>query len=156
MSRYMLIMRSSEEAEAAMAEANIDFDQVIEEMGRFNEELIKAGVLLAGEGLTGPEEGFVVDFNSDPPVVTDGPYTEAKELFNGFWILDVSSKEEAKQWAQKVPLGKGVKLEVRRVHDTEEFPADNPWIQKEIQWKADLAEKIAAQARADADKVANR
>ena len=76
-------------------------------MGRYNEELIKAGVMLAGEGLTGPDEGFVVDFNSDPPVVTDGPYTEAKELFNGFWILDVSSKEEAKQWAQKVPAGHG-------------------------------------------------
>ena len=100
--------------------------------------------MLAGEGLTGPEEGFVVDFNADPPVVTDGPYTEAKELFNGFWILDVSSKEEAKQWAQKVPLGKGVKLEVRRVSETEEFPLDNPWIKKEIQWRADLAEKIAA------------
>ena len=74
-------------------------------MGRYNEELIKAGVLLAGEGLAGPEDGFVVDFDSDPPAVTDGPYTEAKELFNGFWILDVSSKEEAKQWAQKCPLG---------------------------------------------------
>ncbi|TFV61433.1 YciI family protein [Mycobacterium sp. PS03-16] len=147
MARYMLIMRSTPEAEAAMAEQEIDFDQIIEQMGRFNEELVKAGVLLAGEGLTGPEEGFVVDFNSDPPVVTDGPYTEAKELFNGFWILDVSSKEEAKQWAQKVPLGQGVKLEVRRVSETEEFPTDNPWIQKEIQWKADLAEKIAAQAR---------
>ena len=107
MSRYMLIMRSTPEAEAAMEEANIDFNEIIESMGRFNEELIKAGVLLAGEGLTGPEEGFVVDFNSDPPVVTDGPYTEAKELFNGFWILDVSSKEEAKQWAQKVPAGQG-------------------------------------------------
>ena len=91
-------------------------------MGRYNEELIKAGVMLAGEGLTGPEEGFVVDFNSAPPVVTDGPYTEAKELFNGFWILDVSSKEEAKQWAQKCPLGPGVRLEVRRVSETEEFP----------------------------------
>lgn len=151
MSRYMLIMRSTPEAETAMAEQNIDFDQIIESMGRFNEELIKAGVLLAGEGLTGPEEGFVVDFNSDPPVVTDGPYTEAKELFNGFWILDVSSKEEAKQWARRVPLGRGVKLEVRRVSDTEEFPADNPWVQKEIQWRAELAEKIAVQARADAD-----
>jgi hypothetical protein len=64
----------------------------------------------------------------------------------------VSSKEEAKQWAQKIPLGKGVKVEVRRVSETEEFPLDNPWVQKEIQWKADLAEKIAAQARADADK----
>ena len=154
MSRYMLIMRSTPEAEVAMQEANIDFSEVIESMGRFNEELIKAGVMLAGEGLTGPEEGFVFDFDADPPVVTDGPYTEAKELFNGFWILDVSSKEEAKQWAQKAPLGKGVKLEVRRVSESDEFPIDNPWIEKEIQWRADLAEKIAAQARADADKRA--
>ena len=155
MSRYMLIMRSTPEAEAAMEEMNVDFDEIIESMGRFNEELIKAGVLLAGEGLTGPEEGFVVDFDSDPPIVTDGPYTEAKELFNGFWILDVSSKEEAKQWAQKIPLGKGVKVEVRRVSETADFPSDNPWIQKEVHWKADLAEKIAAQARADADKFAH-
>jgi hypothetical protein len=156
MARYMLILRSTPAAEVAMAEQNIDFDQIIESMGRYNEELIKAGVLLAGEGLAGPEEGFAVNFDSDPPVVTDGPYTEAKELFNGFWILDVSSKEEARQWAQKVPLGKGVKLEVRRVSETAEFPQDNPWVQKEIQWKADLAEKIAAQARADAERSANR
>ena len=156
MSRYMLIMRSTPEAEQAMAEQNIDFNEVIEAMGRYNEELIKAGVMLAGEGLTGPEEGFVVDFNADPPVVTDGPYTEAKELFNGFWILDVSSKEEAKQWAQKCPLGPGVRLEVRRVAETEEFPQDNEWVQKEIQWRADLAEKIAAEYRAEADKAAGR
>jgi hypothetical protein len=156
MARYMLIMRVGPEAEALMAEQEIDFNEVIESMGRFNEELIKAGVMLAGEGLTGPDEGFVVDFNADPPIVTDGPYTEAKELFNGFWILEVSSKEEAKQWARKVPLGAGVKLEVRRVSETDEFPLDNPWIAKEIQWKAELAEKIAAQARADADKFAAR
>ena len=145
--RYMLIMRSTPEAEVAMAEQNIDFDQVIESMGRFNEELIKAGVMLAGEGLTGPEEGFVVDFNADPPVVTDGPYTEAKELFNGFWMLEVSSKEEAKKWARKCPLGRGVKLKVRRVSESEEFPTDNEWIQKEIQWRAELLEKQAAEAR---------
>jgi len=156
MSRYMLIMRSTPEAEQAMAEQNIDFNEIIESMGRYNEELIKAGVMLAGEGLTGPDEGFVVDFNADPPVVTDGPYTEAKELFNGFWILDVSSKEEAKQWAQKCPLGIGVKLEVRRVSESEEFDLDNPWIKKEIQWRADLAEKIAAGYRAEADKAAGR
>jgi hypothetical protein len=156
MSRYMLIMRSTPEAEKAFKEANIDFNEVIASMGRYNEELIKAGVMLAGEGLTGPDEGFVVDFNSDPPVVTDGPYTEAKELFNGFWLLDVSSKEEAKQWAQKCPLGPGVKLEVRRVGETDEFPQDNEWIQKEIQWRADLAEKVAAEARAEADKAAKR
>ena len=156
MSRYMLIMRVTPEAEAAFQDANIDFNEVIESMGRYNEELIKAGVMLAGEGLTGPDEGFVVDFNADPPVVTDGPYTEAKELFNGFWLLDVSSKEEAKQWAQKCPLGPGVKLEVRRVAETDEFPQDNEWIQKEIQWRADLAEKVAAEYRAEADKAAKR
>ena len=111
--------------------------------------------MLAGEGLTGPDEGFVVDFNADPPVVTDGPYTEAKELFNGFWILDVSSKEEAKQWAQKCPLGPGVKLEVRRVSETEEFPQDNPWIEKEIQWRADLAEKIADQQASERPQAAD-
>jgi hypothetical protein len=144
MARYMLIMRSTPEADAAYE--NVDFNEIIEAMGRYNEELIKAGVMLAGEGLTGPDEGFVVDFNSDPPLVTDGPYTEAKELFNGFWIVDVSSKEEAKQWAQKCPLGPGVKLEVRRVSESEEFDTDNPWVKKEIQWRADLAQKVADQA----------
>jgi hypothetical protein len=131
----MLIMRSTPEAEKAMA--NVDFNEVIAAMGRYNESLIKAGVLLAGEGLAGPEEGFVVDFVSDPPVVTDGPYTEAKELFNGFWILEVSSIDEAKQWAQKAPLGPGVRLEVRRVTEADDFPQDNEWIQKEIQWRAE-------------------
>jgi hypothetical protein len=145
MARYMLIMRSTPEAEKAME--NVDFSEIIEAMGRYNEELIKAGVLLAGEGLTWPEEGFVVDFDSDPPVVTDGPYTEAKELFNGFWILDVSSIQEAKQWAQKCPLGPGVKLEVRRVSETADFPQDNEWIQKELQWKAEGLEKQAREAR---------
>ncbi|MCW2555916.1 MAG: hypothetical protein JWR78_5697 [Mycobacterium sp.] len=132
--RYMLIMRSTPEAEK-FVEDNVDFSEIIAAMGAYNEELIKAGVMLAAEGLTGPEEGFVVDFDSDPPVVTDGPYTEAKELFNGFWILDVSSIDEAKQWARKCPLGPGVKLEVRRVAETEEFDQDNEWIQKELKWR---------------------
>ena len=135
MSRYMLILRSTPKAEKAMEEQNIDFEQIIESMGRYNEELIKAGVLLAGDGLAGPEDGFVVNFDSDPPVVTDGPYTEAKELFNGFWILGVSSIEEARQWALKCPLGLGARLEVRRITETEEFPQDNEWVQKELQWK---------------------
>jgi hypothetical protein len=132
--RYMLIMRSTPEAEK-FVEENVDFDEIIAAMGRYNEELIKAGVLLAGEGLTSPEEGFVVDYDGDPPVVTDGPYTEAKELFNGFWILDVSSIDEAKQWARKCPLGPGVKLEVRRVSETEEFDQDNEWVKKELKWR---------------------
>lgn len=150
MSRYMLIMRVADPNAAEAAMNGVEFDEIIESMGRYNEELIKAGVMLAGEGLCQPEDGFVVDFDSDPPVVTDGPYAEAKELFNGFWIIETSSIEEAKQWARKCPLGRGVKLEVRRVSEIEDFAADNPWVQKEIQWKADLAEKAAKTARAAA------
>jgi hypothetical protein len=136
--RYMLIMRSTPEAEKFVDE-NVDFSEIIAAMGAYNEDLIKAGVLLAAEGLTGPEEGFVVDFASDPPVITDGPYAEAKELFNGFWILEVSSIDEAKQWAGKCPLGPGVKLEVRRVSEIEEFDQDNEWIQKERKWRDENA-----------------
>jgi hypothetical protein len=135
--RYMLIMRSTPEAEKFVAE-NVDFSEIIAAMGKFNEEMMKAGVLLAGEGLTGPEDGFVVDFSAEPPVVTDGPYAEAKELFNGFWILQVSSIDEAKQWASRAPLGAGVKLEVRRVSETEDFDQDDEWVQKEYQLREEL------------------
>ncbi|PHV69103.1 YciI family protein [Williamsia muralis] len=139
--RYMLIMRTSEEA--IEASKSMAFEEIIAAMGAYNESLMKAGVLLAGEGLSGAEEGFVVDFDSDPPVVTDGPYAEAKELFSGFWILQVASKEEAAQWASRCPLGPGVKLEVRRVTEVEDFPADNEWIQKEEQWREKLDQRTS-------------
>ena len=134
--KYMLIMRDSEEA--IEASKDLDFEEIIAAMGRYNESLIKAGVLLAGEGLAPVEEGFVVDFDATPPVVTDGPYAEAKELFNGFWIIGVSSKEEAIEWAKRCPLGPGTKLEVRRVNELEDFPQDNEWIQKEAGWREEL------------------
>ena len=91
----------------------------------------------AARGSPTPSEGFVVDFSSEPPLVTDGPYGETKELFSGFWILEVSSKEEAAEWAKRCPLGPGSKLEVRRVNDLEDFPQDNEWIQKEAGWRAE-------------------
>ena len=131
--KYMLIMRSTQEAVDAFQD--VDFEEVIAAMGAYNESLIKAGVLLAGEGLADAKEGFVVDFDATPPVVTDGPYAEAKELFNGFWIIGVSSKEEAVEWAKRCPLGPGSKLEVRRVNELEDFPQDNEWIQKERAWR---------------------
>ena len=134
--RYMLIMRATPEAMEAAKE--IPFEQILADMGRYNESLIKAGVLLAAEGLSPADEGFVVDFDTDPPVATDGPYTETKELFNGFWILGVSSKEEAKQWALKCPLGPGTTLEVRRVTEAEDFPQDDEWVQKELRWRDHL------------------
>lgn len=133
--RYMMIMRAT--PEALEAANDVPFDEIVTAMGRYNELLMEAGVMLAGEGLAGPEEGFVVDFSSDPPAVLDEPY--GGDQFNGFWIIGVSSKEEAVDWAKRCPLGPGVTLEVRRVHEIEDLPQDNEYIQKEIQWRAELA-----------------
>lgn len=139
--KYMLIMRATDEGVAAFNET--PFEQVIEAMGTYNESMIKAGVLAAGEGLTDAAEGFVVDFSAETPLITDGPYGETKELFNGFWIIEVSSREEAAEWASRAPLGPGSFLEVRRVTGVEDFPQDNEWIQKEKQWIEDAAAKAA-------------
>ncbi|GAA3595381.1 YciI family protein [Agrococcus terreus] len=141
--QYMLIMRDSDEA--IEASKDIPFEQIIEAMGKYNEAMMQAGVLIAGEGLTDASEGFVVDFSHETPLITDGPYGETKELFNGFWILEVASREEAAEWASRCPLGPGSKLEVRRVHGVEDFPADNEWIEKEIGWREEQAERRAAQ-----------
>lgn len=103
--KFMLIMRATDEAVEAYKE--MPFEQVIEAMGKYNESMMKAGVLVAGEGLTDAAEGFVVDFSAEKPLITDGPYGETKELFNGFWILEVSSREEAAEWASRAPLGRG-------------------------------------------------
>ena len=93
-------------------------------MGRFNDEMIRAGVLVAAEGLDDAAEGVVVDFSGETPVVTDGPYGETKELFGGFYILDVASKEEAVEWAKRAPLtGPGSKTEIRRVAEHRRVPA---------------------------------
>jgi hypothetical protein len=133
--KYMLIMRATDEAYAAFED--VDFNETMETMGRFNDEMISAGVLVAAEGLDDAALGVVVDYSSDPPVVTDGPYGEAKELFGGFWILDVASKEEAVEWAKRAPMsGPGMKAEIRRVASIDEFPQDNEWIQKERAWRA--------------------
>jgi hypothetical protein len=132
--KYMLIMRATDGAYAAFKD--VDFNEIIESMGRFNDEMISAGVLVAAEGLDDASQGVVVDYSSEPPVVTDGPYGETKELFGGFWILDVASKEEAVEWAKRAPMsGPGMKAEIRRVTSIDELPQDNEWIQKERAWR---------------------
>lgn len=145
--KYMLIMRS--DAAAAEAFKEMDFEAVINAMGAYNESMIEAGVLVAGEGLTDAKEGVVVDFSTQPPVVTDGPYGEVHELFNGFWILEVATIEEAAEWARRAPLGPGSKLEVRRVTDESDFAdfADNEYIQKEKGWREEEAARAAQVAR---------
>ncbi|MFW6597433.1 YciI family protein [Propionibacteriaceae bacterium Y2011] len=131
--KYMLIMRSSDQAEADFA--NIDFEEVVESMGRYNAEMIDAGVLIAAEGLDDAANGVVVDFTATPPVATDGPYGETKELFGGYWIVDVATQPEAVEWAQRAPLGPGMKIEVRRVPSIDEFPFQNEWTAKERAWR---------------------
>ncbi|MBM7774125.1 hypothetical protein JOD54_004329 [Actinokineospora baliensis] len=132
--KYMLIMRASDEAYAAMGE--FDFSEMLATVGKFNDELIRAGVLVAAEGLSDAADGVVVDYSVEPPVVTDGPYGETKELFNGFYLLNVASKEEAVEWAKRMPMtGAGFKTEIRRVPSIDEFPQDNEWIQKERAWR---------------------
>ena len=133
MAKYMLIMRGTDESYASLEKA--DFNEILETMGKFNDELIRAGVLLAAEGLDDPKEGVVVDFTGETPVVTDGPYGETKELFGGYYILDVASKQEAIEWAKRAPLTAGTKTEIRRVPSIDEFPQDNEWIQKERAWR---------------------
>jgi hypothetical protein len=132
--KFMLIWRATDEAYAGMAD--IDFNEMLETVGKYNDELIRAGVLVAAEGLDDAAEGVVVDFSSEPPVVTDGPYGETKELFGGFYILNVASKEEAVEWAKRSPItGPGFKTEIRRVTTIDEFPQDNEWVQKERKWR---------------------
>jgi hypothetical protein len=133
--KYMLIMRATDEAYASMM--NADFSEMLSTVGKFNEELIQAGVLLAAEGLADAAEGVVVDFSAEPPVVTDGPYGETKELFGGFYLLSVASREEAVEWARRMPVtGPGFKTEIRRVSTIDEFPQDNEWVKKERVWRA--------------------
>ena len=119
MSQYMLIMRGTDESNAAMM-ANVE--ELMAATRRFIEETAKAGVYVAAEGLDDPGQGVVVHFGDEAPVVTDGPYGETKELFGGFFLLDVASKQEAVEWAKRVPAAPGSKIEVRRVPGEDEVP----------------------------------
>lgn len=137
MPKYMFIMRDT--AESLEASKSADFDQIITAMGRYNESMVEAGVMAGGEGLSDAKEGAVVTFGGEKPIVTDGPYGEVHELFNGFWIVEVATREEALEWASRAPLGAGSKLEVRRMTDESDFAdfQDNEYVQKEREWRAE-------------------
>lgn len=142
MPKYMLIMRPQAGAELFAGE--LPFEEIINQVGAYNEQLINAGVLVAGEGLV-PDDSVVIDSTGEKPIVTDGPYGEIHELFNGFYILEVSSREEAVEWALKMPLTRGSKTEIRRVSDESDLAdyADNEYIQKEKGWREDEARRAA-------------
>ena len=92
-------------------------------MGKYNEELIKAGVMLAGEGLQSSSKGARVSFSGETRTVTDGPFTETKELIAGYWLIQVKSREEAIEWASRVPFEEG-EIEIRQVFETSDFPPE--------------------------------
>lgn len=96
----------------------------VEAMMKFNEELAKAGALIALDGLHPPANGARVSFKGKTPLVTDGPFAETKEVIGGYWMIDVNSKEEAIEWARKCPAAEGDVIEVRQVFEVEDFPED--------------------------------
>ena len=116
--RFMLIVKASKESEAGI----MPTEQELADMGRFNEEMVKQGVMLAGEGLHASAKGARVTFKNGKPTVVDGPFTEAKELVAGFWLIQARSKEEAVEWARRVPFQDG-EIEVRQVFELEDFGA---------------------------------
>ena len=93
-------------------------------MGKFNEEMVRAGVLLAGDGLQPSAKGARVKFAGGKPTVTDGPFAETKELIGGFWMIQVGSKAEAIAWASRVPFPDGEEIEVRQVFEASDFPSE--------------------------------
>ncbi|HEY9293867.1 MAG TPA: YciI family protein, partial [Microlunatus sp.] len=115
--RVMAFMMGNEDSETGRIPAPEEF----EAMGRFNEELVKAGVMLAGEGLHPTKDGAKVKWTGSGPTVVDGPFTEAKEVVAGFWIVEVSSLAEAKQWFQRCPGGDGTEIQLRPIYELEEF-----------------------------------
>jgi hypothetical protein len=115
--RYMVIVKASEDTEKGV----LPTEQELAEMGAYNEELAKAGIMLAGEGLHASAKGARVRFDPDGrSTVVDGPFAETKELIAGFWILQVSSREEVLEWVKKAPF-RDTEIEVRQVFEAEDF-----------------------------------
>ena len=122
--RFMILVKADKTTEAGV----LPDEKLLTEMGKYNEELVKAGVLLAAEGLHPSSKGARVKFSGGNRTVVDGPFAEAKELIAGFWLIQVKSKEEAIEWASRCPdvLGPGetAQIEIRQVFEMSDFPAE--------------------------------
>ena len=137
--RFMILVKADKNSEAGV----LPDEKLLTAMGKFNEELVKAGVMLAGEGLQPSSKGARVKFSGDKRTVTDGPFTEAKELIAGFWLWQVKSKEEAIEWVKRCPNpmpGTESEIEIRQVFEAEDFGAEfTPELRKQ-------EERVRAQA----------
>jgi len=115
----MVLVKANRDSESGV----LPDEKILTEMGKFNEELVKAGVMLAGEGLHPSSKGVRVRFDGAKRIVTDGPFTEAKELVAGFWLWQVKSKEEAIEWLKRAPFDQ-TEVEIRQVFESEDFGAE--------------------------------
>jgi len=120
--RFMMLMIPGGYGSAAPD--NMPSAEAVKAMMKYNEELKKAGVLLALEGLHPPSSGARVSFKGGKPTITDGPFPEVKEVLGGYWIIDVRSRDEAIEWARRCPASNDDVIEIRRVHEMSEFPED--------------------------------
>jgi hypothetical protein len=118
--RFMVIVKANKDSEAGV----LPDKKILTEMGKYNEELSKAGIMLAGEGLQPSSKGVRVKFSGGKPTVIDGPFAETKELVAGFWLWQVKSKEEAIEWLKRAPFGGGTEVELRQVFEAEDFGAE--------------------------------
>ena len=115
--RFMVIVKANADSEAGIMPGT----ELLAAMGKFNEELVKAGVMLAGEGLQPSSRGVRVKFEGSKRIVTDGPFAETKELIAGFWLWQCKSKEEAIEWLKRAPFDGGTEIEIRQVFEAEDF-----------------------------------
>jgi hypothetical protein len=137
--RVMVIVKANKDSEAGILPGR----EILAAMGKFNEELAKAGVMLAGEGLHASSKGVRVKFSGGQPIVTDGPFAETKELVAGFWLWKVKSMQGAIEWIKRSPFGGGAEIEIRQVFEAEDFgPQLRPELkEREERLRAQLAAK---------------
>ena len=117
--RFIVMVKASKDSEAGILPTTEEFA----EMEKFNDELVKAGIMLAGEGLKDSSKGVRIKFDGKKRTVRDGPFAETKELVAGFWIWQVKSKQEALEWAKRIPFEKGEEVEIRQIFEAEDFGA---------------------------------
>ncbi len=136
--RFMVIVPASRESEAGV----LPDKKILADMFKFNDEMVKAGVMLAGEGLHPSSKGARIKFADGKTTVIDGPFTESKELIAGFWLIQAKSKEEAIAWMKRAPFGGGFTIEIRQVFEMEDFgPALTPELREQGDRQRDQIEQ---------------
>jgi hypothetical protein len=141
--RVMVLVKANKDSEAGV----LPDQKILTEMGKFNEQLVKAGVMLAAEGLQASSKGKRVRFEGSRRTVIDGPFAETKELIAGFWLWQVRSMDEAVEWLKRAPFGGGTEIEIRQVFEVEDFgPALTPELRaQEQRLRQQTAEKRKGQ-----------